>query len=736
MESRKSHRAGQSQYKNGISRPSDFGDNELTEERDEEALENKDTTDLRRSSSISTILEEMGNEDVGNSHENQGKVPTAATAKPAGDFTMLEDTGYKNTVHSSRSWNILPRIGETVHNRKHSLNFATLKLNGVNKEIVYDPRYNALFPKVEIFYSANAHTTTTDAYVHAKTRLESYIQFLEIYHNSRRYASACYPFKVNIAPTGASSGYPSYMSGINYEEIGEMIQFWFTQALKFILDKNSMLFSREIASFLNKRSAALLERAAEPALTDDEKDIMTDTLKSADILLIRCALEEEFSWQLALDEPNWNIVDFFVDLTPFSDRTDGKPQQNTDGDKASNVTATSTQSSLSVNSSSAENSSTSSVSEETDEKDSLENVEKVNPGSTNFHIGSELPNLGTSCVQDCMGRDLTKLSDRKPGMAALARKLTENSIEDARSERTTKREKKVKFPRGAASTLGLSNIFKRKASHADSLKNESNGNSFGDSAERVNFNIQNRYLEDYYANILGNYRKLILPAQYVFPKKNLIKLAQKKEKLNEAQARNYEKEFLKIKLPLESNFFPVIMCPDVWIPLPFAKWKGFLKEVYRCISPGGFLQTSTSNFITTNICEVSGKDNVKFSTTRELDDLTESISLEGVKRGLRVYPMRYLVQLLKEVGFVDVNYTVVSLKRGDFTTNMGMIFEFLALYYYDFQLRAGFLDADKAPQGTDPASFPLRYVKEHLGSVDNDAGVLRLVLTTARKPME
>ncbi|CUS21279.1 LAQU0S02e10110g1_1 [Lachancea quebecensis] len=713
----------------------------------------KNTKPPSWTSSISTITEELPAPRVS---EAMTRVPSAASAISYPYCSSVpEEPDVKPCPTRARWWNTLPKIGETVHSHKHSLNVVVLNVNGTPREIIYDPRYNPFFSKLEIFYMFNAQTPLSDCYTHAKTRLESFVKFLDVYHSSRQYASACLPFNVSVAANATSGGYPSYTAGIDYREIGEIVQLWYLQSLKFMLDNNSFLFSNEIVDYLvNYEPHKNANIKKELSGSGSPLSALQETISRADILLIRCTFEEELGWQLALDEPNWNIVDLFVDLSFLGKLTTENEREESSGNATSVTVDADGDTTLSPPSSVTSSPSTSATTSSSDisygkVSESIMR-EPVRSGNDIFvDPQTEVPN--SSCakachviVQDCVGRDLDKLAtemrarslseSRRP---SISQNSSEESISSQKQSQTSKKDQPAKSLKGSTG-LGISNFFRRKNSHASGDKGDnplSSKRAPQSDSIKMNLTIQNSYLDDYYASTLANFRKLVLPSHCMFSRRGTPKSSKRDSATSKKQeAKSYQKEFLQVKLPLKDESIPVIVCPDVWFSLEFKKWKGLINELFRCIRPGGFLETSACNLTNVNDCYDLEKSSKEFPTLVEMKALTDAISMEAVKAGLQVFPMRHLVGALKAAGFVNIKHTVLSLKRGDLRHNMGFLFEFLAIRNYDYQLRNDLLSSDIKPPGTNPASFPLRYIEEHMGKADEDAGVVRIVLITAQKP--
>ena len=113
----------------------------------------------------------------------------------------------------------------------------------------------------------------------------------------------------------------------------------------------------------------------------------------------------------------------------------------------------------------------------------------------------------------------------------------------------------------------------------------------------------------------------------------------------------------------------------------------------------------------------------------------DAAALEAMKVNIQIFPMRHLVHMLNEVGFVNVKCCILSLKRGDLVNNLGFMYEFMAMCHYDSIVKKYLSDPSLYPEDTYPPTFPMRYFNEHINSVDNHVGALRMVCITAEKPL-
>lgn len=747
-------------------------------------------------------------------------------------------TCLSDTFH--RKWNELPKVGTSLHTRKHSLHF-TAPLSDDTRPVLYDPRYNKLLAKFDTFLSFNSQSPPEESLTMASKRLRSFVDFLEAYNTSKKYAHAGDPSASAAAATAAAAAstssrgepyenYPSYTEGVTYKDIDDLVQLWFAQSTKFLSQNHSILFSGDVVQWLydrkscssSRRDLLILDEEDECNLSrvstgsNSTRNYSANPTQDIDILLINDDdTSDHTSWQVAYDEPNLNIANFVLDFSPWasddlsgstvitpSDDTDDMKEPfnipTTDDNKDNNDSNDNTTNNDNDNnnnnddnnnnnnnnihsdikikndkSSSFGNNNDDNISEiKQDNKITKEadttpgssvasgpSSTKSIPTSTRPPLKSMIPslhdeNLGSDVfgdsksqpvlgsVFDVMGRDVSLLKEKPKSIKSLVSSitplLTPESVDNTgQSPPTFKKKKKKstnKFMKAAAAgTSGIANLLKKRSSSADA---DANTPSSQDSlsplvSDRINISIQNRWLEEYYSKILSNFKTISLPPN----SGSAVMGSSDKNNQPLDKFAKYENEQIRIKLPFADNSFPCILCPSIWFGLRRSQWKLFLSEALRCVIPGGFLQTIVHDLKISNACQGDEEKLAKeFPTTIEMKTIYDAISLEAVRRGLQVFPLVQLLPIFKEVGFIDVNYTVLSLKRGDLTTDMGMMFEFLSAYHFDHVTKTFLNHPSKIPEGTNPATLPKRFVEEHMGKIDDNAGAMRVIVVTAKKP--
>ena len=266
---------------------------------------------------------------------------------------------------------------------------------------------------------------------------------------------------------------------------------------------------------------------------------------------------------------------------------------------------------------------------------------------------------------------------------------------------------------------------------------------------------------------MNNYKEIDLPTQFILPKE--VKRSSNaqlqpedepplsspissnsdnsfpNEGLDRAKsAAIYGKEYLKLRLPFASDTIPAVICPWVWTSLSYYKWKALLREIYRSIIPGGYAlaivpDLRISNTYYTGIlgnadAEKANNSSEEFLTTKERDKTFDAMAIDAINKGLHIHPTKHLTRTFKDVGFTGIKSSVLSLKTGDFKTDMGFLNEFNSLDMWDYMLRRQLPDSSCPPKDTDPTTLFKRYVEEHIGKIDDNAGCFRTLYVVAQKP--
>ncbi|CCH61793.1 hypothetical protein TBLA_0F02540 [Henningerozyma blattae CBS 6284] len=309
-----------------------------------------------------------------------------------------------------------------------------------------------------------------------------------------------------------------------------------------------------------------------------------------------------------------------------------------------------------------------------------------------------------------------------------------------------------------------------------------------------NIPVDNKRIAAYFRKALHNYKKVSLPTQFLLPPfftettsihttdattiesatsttitNRMLKLENsnllESEKDNLKKALLYRREVIKIILPFEQNSIPTVFIPQIWTGLTFNKWKNLISELYRIIVPGGYLISFISdiNLVHGGSSMVNEKEgNVKvkstnnlhagairrnsslgvtregvterppiFKTTSERDKLFESVSCNAITKGLSVHPINHLSRALEDGGFTNIKSTRLCIKTGDLTSSMGYVDEFVAFMHFEYLMKKFNINLPKQQAAT---SIFERYINDHKGKVDKNAGFLRVTFIVAQKP--
>ncbi|CAI4055935.1 uncharacterized protein SKDI_02G3320 [Saccharomyces kudriavzevii IFO 1802] len=676
-------------------------------------------------------------------------------------------------------------------------NLINICIDGEFKQIMYDPNHNELFNRMDLFLSFNMDSSSKDSLIFAKKRLQSYLDFLTKYLEARRYAFECYPFNIEniISIETEVKCFPSFDPLKDYSEIESLIQLWLGQSQKFLLQSNSFFFSSEVVQELIKRKSTTRQhsnpaistatnKTNDPTLYIQQLDIepnsprpvISDPLDEIDILLIRPLHKTLGGWQLAYDEPSLNIADFPLDLSPWmiDNSTQNKSSNDIDDvsehlknlqnylpSKNSGVKIVSDeQEIIELNSSNASEYMYDCMNRKFFTDDAKERISR-----NNFNQGTE---EDSSSDPFASSRSLSL-----PSSGADAVKRKKSPIKSNKKSGFVNFFKR-KHSQLASTSHNLSPSVSPSISSSSSPKIQPQSHlpspPRGDKARHIkstNQALQNEWLENFFCRTLNNYKEIDLPTQFILPrevKKSSNAQSQSEEEsplsspassnmenpipnegLDRAKsAATYGKEYLQLRLPFASDTIPAVICPWVWTSLSYYKWKALLREIYRSIIPGGYAlaivpDLRISNTYYTGILGDADSNNAKetsdeFLTTKERDKTFDAMAIDAINKGLHIHPTKHLTKTFKDVGFIGIKSSVLSLKTGDFKTDMGFLNELNSLDVWDFMLRKQLPDSSAPPKDTDPTTLFKRYVEEHMGKIDDNAGCFRTLYVVAQKP--
>ncbi|GAV54341.1 hypothetical protein ZYGR_0AL00730 [Zygosaccharomyces rouxii] len=647
------------------------------------------------------------------------------------------------TLHRRRiiDWNILPRLGNSILLKHQSFNVIGIPIDGETKQILYTPSYNENFKPMSIFLSFNMDSKSKDAQLCSKKRLNSFGTYIAHYLKSRLYAYQCFPFYQQEPPIDRN--YASLDASKDYSEAETMISLWYMQSQRCISQSNSIFFSPDVVQHLLQRKSNTRHQISQPtaiyvpqtgATLMTAKPSMVETTDDIDILLLRPYQESRLGWQLAYDEPNLKIADYPIDVSAWMmDESDTRAVLGSQNARFSSSTT------------------------------KIVNNEKELIDITNENAGRYL--------LDCMGRRSGSLSmdetsspiskgfNQIPaGEITPTNSVNSNTDRESPSNSAYPENSRKKVASKLGKKTGLSNLFKRKhqapptppagsstaaAAAASAATSSSSSSTKKDhpTMDSQGHAVENAWLESYFSRYLSNYKKVDLPTQFLLPKeaqdtpKNGTSSTSKSQDNGDTRkALLYSKESLQLRLPFADDSIPTTFCPRVWMGLATNKWRNLLREMYRVLLPGGYALASVIDIGVLNSFTTATDESIQeFPTTQERDRILDAISLAAIEKGVHIHPTQHLAQAFKDVGFTNLRYSVLSLKIGDCATDMGCLYEIYSEITWDLLFRKYLPDPTKPPKGTDPTTLFRRFIKEHMGKIDDTAGSLKVLYLVAQK---
>ncbi|CAR30772.1 ZYRO0E01848p [Zygosaccharomyces rouxii] len=638
-------------------------------------------------------------------------------------------------------WNMLPRLGSSVLVKHQSFNVINIPIDGELKQILYTPSYNENFKPMNIFLSFNMDSKSKEAQLYSKKRLNSFGAYIGHYLKSRLYAYQRFPFYQQDAPIDRN--YASYDASKDYSEIETVISLWYMQSQRCISQSNSTFFSADVVQHLLQRKANTRHQASQPtaiyvpqtgATLMTSKPSMIETTDDIDILLLRPYQEARLGWQLAYDEPNLKIADYPIDVSPWMmDESDTRAVLGSDNSK-------STSSMVNI------------------VNDEAELVEVTNENAGRYLLDCMGRRSG-SLYMDEMSSPITKGFGQTPGNEVTPTNSLDSSADrESPSSSAYPEPSRKKVASKLGKKTGLSSLFKRKhqapttpsagsssaaAAAASAATSSSSSATKKDhpTTDGQGHPVENAWLESYFSRYLSNYKRIDLPTQFLLPKEaqDTPKTTSSSTSNNQdiSDSRNallYSKESLQLRLPFADDSIPAIFCPRVWMGLAFNKWRNLLREMHRVLLPGGYALASVIDIgILNSFASATDESMQEFPTTQERDRILDAISLAAIEKGVHIHPTQHLAQAFKDVGFTNLRYSVLSLKTGDCATEMGCLYEIYSEITWDLLFRKFLPDPTAPPKGTDPTTLFRRFIKEHMGKVDDTAGSLKVLYLVAQK---
>lgn len=724
-----------------ILNPTEFTDNTKSSKLNQ--VQSMDTID---SDVIDDNENTNGSNTGGNDENNDDNSDHVLTPAPSihGNTSKVAANLHRKRVWD---WNNLPRVGSTALTKHQSFNVISIPIDGETKQILYAPFYNENFKPMNIFLSFNMDSKSKDSRVHSKKRLNSFATYIGQYLKSRLYAYQCVPFHQQ-EPIDRS--YASYDASKDYSEIETIISLWYMQGQRSVSQSNSTFFSADVVQHLLQRKTNARHQVSQTtaiyvpqtgATLMTAKPSIGETIDDIDILLLRPYQESRLGWQLAYDEPNLKVADYPLDISPWMlDEGDAKIVLGSQNSKIS-----------------------SSVVNIVNDKSELIQISNENAGKyfldcmgrrSGGSYSEESVSSTSKSFNQTPGGDVTPINSTSGSGGGSAtngtgRESPNNSVYHESSRR--------KVANKLGKKTGLSSLFKRRhqtpatpssgspssataAASAAASASASSSKQEHPTTDAQGNPIENAWLESYFSRYLSNYKKVDLPTQFLLPKeaqdtpKNDSSSASSgKEMPDSRKAYLYSKESLQLRLPFANDSIPALFCPRIWMKLASNKWKNLLREMYRVLVPGGYSLVSVTDIGISNSFTPK-TDQHQFPSTQERDRVLDAMTLAAIEKGIDIYPTQHLAQAFREVGFTNLKYSVLSLKTGDCATEMGCLYEIYSEMNFDILFRTYLPDPTNPPKGTDPTTLFRRFVKEHMGKVDDGAGSLRVLYLVAQKP--
>lgn len=271
----------------------------------------------------------------------------------------------------------------------------------------------------------------------------------------------------------------------------------------------------------------------------------------------------------------------------------------------------------------------------------------------------------------------------------------------------------------------------------------------------------NSFLEDYFVNELNNLKTISMTTQYYLPNQTGIPQSQEmvnsnsvasndsfssnennfiannhttSSKNSDANSNNYNREYIRLKLPFKDNSIPVIYSPWVWGHLNRRRWNSMAKEMFRILKPEGYILAFQNDLIPSNY---SVEPDKIFPTTMTTNALYNSVIMDVINQKFYIHPTKHLPNIFKQHGFTNIKSSTLTLKLGDLKTEMGCLNQFVALMDLNFVFRHGFSnedDGDGDNNSTNVGDILQNYIDEHWGNIDDSSGTTRIVYIVAQKP--
>lgn len=310
-----------------------------------------------------------------NTNSKNTSTTTATNITKADNNTTNKSTTNSNKHSKKYKWNQLPINGITCLIKASKYNTINIQIDNQIKQFKYNPKWNSNLTLMDIFYTFNKETEPIDSLLYSRERLKEFSTLLieALDTASNQSITSTKTLLNKSVPPGKSSILSTYSKeasdflSADFSETGTVLHLWYLQLTKFLLQKDSLFYSNDALQSLLKKKYDFIDNNKPNKKNNSNKNISTDNtnnknsstagqnneyknnsksslsssnlnehnnnnnnsnidtkntnksnvLDDIDILVIRPSFASIISWQLAIDEPTLNIVDFQLNPAPL-----------------------------------------------------------------------------------------------------------------------------------------------------------------------------------------------------------------------------------------------------------------------------------------------------------------------------------------------------------------------------------------------------------------------------------
>lgn len=286
----------------------------------------------------------------GNSSKEQASIKSSLGEGLKSIHGSTKKIAEAQNAYRRGDWNTLPTSEAQYLIKTPDYNVINIEIDGQIKQLKYVPSYNNKLALLDILYSFNKESKTSDSLKFSKERLkssnEAVVKALKIKREAALLSDqeSLLPKNNVLTSLSKSSVVDSYGKDTDKDitddrsQIDIVIHLWHLQMQKFLLQKNSLFYSNDALQYLIKRkvlSRKSLKYQRQPSkrdnmqsesenvlyvqpIDDDESNkvspVISDNIDEIDILVIRPPMAYLTGLQLAYDEPSLNVADFEINF--------------------------------------------------------------------------------------------------------------------------------------------------------------------------------------------------------------------------------------------------------------------------------------------------------------------------------------------------------------------------------------------------------------------------------------